>query len=160
MASHEPFGHLQHKLWSKEGPGVKLTIWLLTTKSWESTRPRVCRWSATHRWKALEESYKFALDLILIRRLSRELWAPKVSGVQTGTTLGLLLGVPGIKAIWMRVRRSNAENTIWGKVVACPESGPWWMKWVRVNSDLSQHQRCFWRWSNPLVVGFDAGSSN
>jgi hypothetical protein len=38
MASHEPFGHLQHKLWSKEGPGVKLTIWLPTTKSWESTR--------------------------------------------------------------------------------------------------------------------------
>jgi len=26
MASHEPFGHQQHKLWLKEGPGVKLTI--------------------------------------------------------------------------------------------------------------------------------------
>ncbi len=38
----------------------------------------VCRWSATHRWKALEESYKFASDLILILRLSWELWAPKV----------------------------------------------------------------------------------
>jgi hypothetical protein len=25
-ASHEPFGHLQHKLWQKEGPGVKLAI--------------------------------------------------------------------------------------------------------------------------------------
>jgi hypothetical protein len=23
------------------------------------------------------------------------------------------------------VARSNAENTIWGKVVASPESGPW-----------------------------------
>ncbi len=40
MALHEPFGHLQHKLWSKEGPGVKLAVWLLTTKSQESTRPR------------------------------------------------------------------------------------------------------------------------
>jgi hypothetical protein len=38
MASHEPFGHLQHKLWQKEGPGVKLAIWLLTSKSRESTR--------------------------------------------------------------------------------------------------------------------------
>jgi hypothetical protein len=36
MASHEPFGHLQHKLWSKEGLGVKLAIWLPTTKSRES----------------------------------------------------------------------------------------------------------------------------
>jgi len=40
MASHEPFGYLQHKLWSKEGPGVKLAVWLSTTKSWELTRPR------------------------------------------------------------------------------------------------------------------------
>jgi hypothetical protein len=32
--------------------------------------PGVCRWSATHRWKALEESYKFALDPIQIRGLS------------------------------------------------------------------------------------------
>jgi hypothetical protein len=37
---HEPFGHLQHKSWQKKGLGVKLAVWLLTTKSWESTRPR------------------------------------------------------------------------------------------------------------------------
>jgi hypothetical protein len=40
MASHWPFGHLQPKLWAKEGPGVKLAIWLLTTKSRESTFSR------------------------------------------------------------------------------------------------------------------------
>jgi hypothetical protein len=39
MASHGPFGHLQHKLWQKEGPRIKLAIWLPITKSWESTRP-------------------------------------------------------------------------------------------------------------------------
>jgi len=42
MASHWQFGHLQPKLWAKEGPGVKLTIWLPTTKSWESTSSRRC----------------------------------------------------------------------------------------------------------------------
>jgi hypothetical protein len=109
--------------------------------------PRVCRRSATHRGKALEESYKFALDLVPIQGLNRELWPPKVLGVQTGT-------VPGIKAIWMRVRWSNADNTIWGKVVASPESGSWWVQWVSVARDLSQHQGCFQRWTNPLVVGF------
>jgi hypothetical protein len=40
IASHEPFGHLQHKLWAKEGSGVKLAVWLPTTKSQESTRSR------------------------------------------------------------------------------------------------------------------------
>jgi hypothetical protein len=33
MGSHHPFGHLKHKLWPKERPGVKLAIWLPTTKS-------------------------------------------------------------------------------------------------------------------------------
>jgi hypothetical protein len=37
MASYEPFGHLQHKIWSKEGSGIKLAVWFSTTKSWEST---------------------------------------------------------------------------------------------------------------------------
>jgi hypothetical protein len=85
MASHESFGHVQHKLWSKEGPGVKLAIWLATTKSQDRPNPGVCKWNATHRWKALEESYKFASDLISIGGLSWELWAPKVLRVQTGT---------------------------------------------------------------------------
>ncbi len=36
MGLHDTFGHLEHKLWSKERSGVKLAIWLSTTKSWES----------------------------------------------------------------------------------------------------------------------------
>jgi hypothetical protein len=34
MGLHDPFGHMQHKLWQKE-----MTMWLLTTKSQESMRP-------------------------------------------------------------------------------------------------------------------------
>jgi hypothetical protein len=60
--------------------------------------PGVCRWNETRRWKDLKESYKFALDLFPIRSLSRELWAPKVLGVQTGTISGLLLGSLGNKS--------------------------------------------------------------
>jgi len=37
MGLHDLFGHLKHKLWPKEKSGVKLAIWLLTTKSQEST---------------------------------------------------------------------------------------------------------------------------
>jgi len=40
--------------------------------------------SATWRWKALEESYNFGLDFVLIRLGSREIWAPKVPGLQPG----------------------------------------------------------------------------
>jgi len=60
--------------------------------------PDLCRWSATHRWKALEENYKFALDLIPIQGLSRELWVLEVLRVQTGIVSGLLLWSPGNKS--------------------------------------------------------------
>jgi len=58
----------------------------------------VCRWSVTHHWKALNERYKFALDLIPIRGLSKKLWTHKVSGFQTRTISRLFLGSPGIKS--------------------------------------------------------------
>ncbi len=50
-----------------------------------------------HHWKALKESYKFALDLAPIGGWSEKLWTPKVSRVQTGTISGLHFGSPGTK---------------------------------------------------------------
>jgi hypothetical protein len=41
--------------------------------------------SAIRRWKDLGEGYKFGLDLVTIRLCSRELWAPKVPGLQLGS---------------------------------------------------------------------------
>jgi hypothetical protein len=60
--------------------------------------PEACRWSATRRWKALNEGYKFFLDFIPIGGMSKELWPRKVAGVQTGTVSGLPFGSPGIKS--------------------------------------------------------------
>jgi len=60
--------------------------------------PGACRWSATHHWKALEESYNFASDLIPIGGLSKNLWSLKVPGVQTGTISGLLFRSTGTKS--------------------------------------------------------------
>jgi hypothetical protein len=60
--------------------------------------PGVCKWSVTHCWKALKESYKFASNLIPIGGLNKELWTCKVSRVQTGIVLGLLLRNPGTKS--------------------------------------------------------------
>jgi hypothetical protein len=93
MGLHDPFRHLKHKLWSKERSGVKLPVWLPTFKSRElncqfDSRPLkvgnwpdflACRWRATYHWKALDEGYNFALDLIAIEGLHAKLWAPKVT---------------------------------------------------------------------------------
>ncbi len=60
--------------------------------------PGACRWSATCRWKALDKSYKFSLDLIPIGGFSKELWLCKVARVQTRIVSRLLLGSLGIKS--------------------------------------------------------------
>jgi hypothetical protein len=58
IASHWSFGHLQPKLWAKEGPGVKLAIWLPTTKSQESTSSRhpiqECNMALKRSWQELQ----------------------------------------------------------------------------------------------------------
>jgi len=59
--------------------------------------PGVCKWIASHRWKTLKESYKFALDLVPIEGQSEKLWTPKVPGVQTRTVSGLHFGSFGKK---------------------------------------------------------------
>jgi hypothetical protein len=96
MNSHCSFEHLKHKLWAKERSGVKLPIWLPTTKSRESCL--ACRQRATYRWKALNESYNFASDLIVIKGLHKKLCALKVARVPVATILGLLLRSPGTKS--------------------------------------------------------------
>ncbi len=113
--------------------------------------PGVRRWSVTHHWKALKESYKFALNLVLIGGWIEKVWMPKVSRVQTGTISGLQFGSFETRAVRMWVRRSNAENTIWGKVVASPEPETWWVKWVQGCSWLVPTPRVFRMWTNQLV---------
>jgi hypothetical protein len=101
MGSNDPFGHLTHKLWPKERPGVKLAIWLPTIKSRESPQfpcvSVVCGWSATYCWKDLDKGYNFALDLISIRGLHTKLWASKVMGIPVVGISGLLFGSPKTK---------------------------------------------------------------
>jgi hypothetical protein len=57
----------------------------------------VCKWCATYRWKALDEGYNFASDLISIGGLHTKLWGPKVVGVPTLGILGLPFGSFGKK---------------------------------------------------------------
>jgi hypothetical protein len=94
MASYEPFGHLQHKLWSKKRPGVKLAVWLPTTKSRESTRFRCMQVKCDMPLKISQGELQLWLDLILIRVWGEKLWAPKVLGVQTKTISRLHLESP------------------------------------------------------------------
>jgi hypothetical protein len=73
MGSHCSFGHLKHKLWPKEGPGVKLPVWLLTRKSRESTRftylQMVCNIPLESSRQELQLCFRLHFDLRSTRKV-------------------------------------------------------------------------------------------
>jgi len=107
MALHEPFGHLQHKLWLKERPGVKLAVWLPTTKSRKLIRFRGVQVKCDTLLESSRGGYNFGLDLVPIWVWGEELWTSKIPGVQTGTISRLHFGSPGKKN---HLDASAAEN--------------------------------------------------
>jgi hypothetical protein len=144
MGSHCSFGHLKHKLWPKEKSGIKLVVWLQTTKSQESTQfpwvQATCDIPLESSWWGLKLCFRPCHD----RRSAQE-----VMRSQSRESLGWWnFGTPTWEswdkmAIWMWSPWSGAEYTIWGKVVVSPESGLWWVKWV---------QSCSWLVLTPKVL--------
>jgi hypothetical protein len=94
---HEPFGICNTSYGKKKGQESNWQFDFQSLKVGNRPDPDVCRWSATHCWKALDESYKFALDFIPIGGFNKELCPRKVAGVQIGIISGLLLVSPGTK---------------------------------------------------------------
>jgi hypothetical protein len=87
--------------------------------------PNVCRRSATGHWKALKESSTLVQTSLQSEVGARRYECPKSRESNPGQFQDSSLGVPGKSAIRMWLPWINAENTIWGKVVASPEFGPW-----------------------------------
>jgi hypothetical protein len=161
MALHEPFGHLQHKLWSKERPGVKLAVWLPTTKSQESTRSRCvqveCDTLSESSWGELQVCFRphpnqrFELRFMSSQSLGSlnrdsfetppwESWDKKPFGCRCrGKTQRIIYG----GRWWLPPSLSLAESSESMLPVACPNTKS------ESKCDLTN-----------LLVGFDAGSSN
>jgi hypothetical protein len=116
MSLHCSFEHLKHKLWPKERPGVKLAIWLPTTKVGNRPNLLVCKGCATYCWKALDESYNFASYRISIEALLTKLWGSKIAGVPTWAISGLALGT---KRPFGCELRGQAQSIL--------EGGRWWL---------------------------------
>jgi hypothetical protein len=159
MVSHWSFGHLQPKLWAKEGPGVKLAVWLPTTKSRESTRSRralrECNTAFEISWRGLQVWFKLRPD-------QRSGWEAMMSqspeSPKPGQFRDSTLGVSGKSVIRMQLWWRGTDNTIRRMVVAPPESGPWCVMWVRVSPWLVLTPNACRMSSNQLVLVLDAGS--
>jgi hypothetical protein len=128
MGSHDPFE--QHKLWPKEGLGIKLAIWLPTTKSRESPQFPCMKMACDI---PLESSW-WGLQLYFIphfnRRCTHKVMSPKVAKVPTLEISRL--GSPETKCYSDANLVARQKVYYKGKVVVSLKSGPWWILWIRV----------------------------
>jgi hypothetical protein len=130
---HDPFRHLKHKLWPKEGSWIKVALWLPTIKSRESIWFPYVQVVCNIPLEISRQGLQFFLRPHLNQRSAHKIMGPQSSrSPNFGNFRTPILGVPGQNAIWMWASWRGIKYTIWGKVVASPKFGPWWILWVRV----------------------------
>jgi hypothetical protein len=155
MDSHEPFGHLQHKLWLKERSGVKLVVWLSTTKSQESTRSRCvqvkCNTPLESSWGELQLWFRPRPD----PSLGREVMNAQSPGSPNWDNFGTPLWESREKKPFGCKCDRKLQRILYG--------GRWWLppslgrgesSESKVARGLSQHWKCEEWVSTNLLVGF------
>jgi hypothetical protein len=128
MGSHDSFGYLKHKLWAKDGAGIKLPIWLHTIKSRESPR-----------FPCVQVAY-FRLHLDWTS--AHKVMDPKIVKVRILRISKLLIGNHGTK--WHLGASPMARHKVYykGEDKASPKSGLWWFLWVCVCQCLVSALKC------------------
>jgi len=119
--------------------------------------------SAIRFWKDLDEGYKFGLDLVAIRPGSRELWAPKVSGLHPGQFRDDF-GTP----TWESREKEPFGCSLGGALQRILYGGRWWLP-PSPGRGVSRGPKCSWLVPTPKgvsecelttwVVCFDADSN-
>ncbi len=147
MALHEPFEHLQPKLWAKEGPGVKpvikLAVWLPTTKSQELTRIRrwqvECNTTLESSRRGLQVWFRPRLD----QRSRREVMVVQSPGNPSRDSFGTPLWESRDKKPFGCSLRRQTQRILYG--------GRWWLppSWGRGESSESN---CPWLVPTPKGV--------
>ncbi len=107
------------------------------------------KYRATYCWKAIDEGYNFASDLISIEGLHKKICAPKVAGISILGISRLPLGNPGTKC-----HLDVGPMARHRMVMVSHKFGPWWVLWVRVRLWLVLAPKVFQLHTNQLVFGF------
>jgi hypothetical protein len=143
MSPHDPFNHLKHKLWPKEGLGVKLPIWLPNTKSQKSPWficmqvachiPLESSWGGLKLWFISHFNWRSTQEIMSLQSCKN----PNFGNFEIPN-----LGVLKQNDIWVHASWPCIKNTIKGKMMASPKSRWWWVLWICVCTCSSMHQKC------------------
>jgi len=143
MASHYPFGHLQPKLWAKEGPGVKLAVWLPTTKSQEST----CSWRRLEECNTALESSRRELQLWFRARPNPSSGRGAVAVQSPGTPTRNNFGT----STWESREKKPFGCSLRGETQRILYGGRWWLP-LNPGRGESNNPSCPWLVPTPKGV--------
>jgi hypothetical protein len=149
MGLHDPFEYLKHKLWPKEGLGIKLSIWLPTTKSQELPRFPFVQVTCHIPLESSQGGLQLCFRPHLNQRFAQDIMGLKSCGSPNFGNFGTRQNDIWVLALWL-----GTKNTIRGKVVASPKSGLWWVLWVHVFPWLIRAPKTFQLCTNQLIVWF------
>jgi len=130
MGLHGLFGYLQHKLWPKKRSRVKLAVWLSTTKSSESTRPRCVQVECDRSLKSSRVELQFFFIPHPNRRFEQRVMTSQSPGSPNQDIFGILPWEPRDKKPIRCGCRGEDRVYYMGEGGGFPESGPWWVLWV------------------------------
>jgi hypothetical protein len=92
-------------------------------KVWNRPLSNVASRNATWRWKALNKSYNFGLNLVPIRARGEELWASKVPGLQPETPTWDSFGTP----TWESREKESFGCSLGEELQSILYGGRWWL---------------------------------
>jgi hypothetical protein len=155
MALHWPFGHLQPKLWAKEGPGIKLPVWLPTIKSQESIFSQCRLKECNMALKSSRQELQLWLRPCPDPSLGRRATSVQSSRTPTRDSFGTPTWESREKKPFGCSLSGELQSILYGgRWWLPPESGPWWVLCVKVPLAWPNTQRCSRMLTNLLVVGF------
>jgi hypothetical protein len=140
---------------AKKRSKVKFSIWLLSTKSWESPPISSHVGGVKHIVGKLSMRATTLLKISPQSKVYTQSYEPrKLQESQFWEFQDSHLGVSEQNGIWVLAPWLSIKNTIWGKVVASPKSGPWWVLWVHGYPRFVRASKVFQLCINQLVIWF------
>jgi len=139
MGSHDPFGHLKHKLWPKERPWVKLAVWLPTTKSQELTWFPYVQVACNIPLEISRQGLQLCFRPHLNPRSAQKVMGPQSCESPSCENFKI---VPWQNVIWMWALWRGTKYTIRGRWWLPSSPKPWWVLWIRVARGSFYNQKC------------------
>jgi hypothetical protein len=143
MASHWSYGHMQPKLWAKEGPGVKLAVSLPATKSRELTSSWHPIWKCNMALKIFRRGLQLWFRPCCDRTLQSGVMSSQSSRSPTRTISGLHFGSPKNLCHWDVASTTSCRKYYMGEGYGFPRVRAVVSLVCQSAHGLSQHPKVF-----------------